>query len=71
MKAEIQVNTKQDSEESSPQLGLCVFLNDLVRFVPTLGSKDKVFMVPMIHLRLEKRATTRYTLDLFCWFFPR
>jgi hypothetical protein len=52
MKAEIQVNTKQDSEESSPQLGLCFFLNDLVRFVPTLGSKDKVFMVPMIHLHL-------------------
>ena len=33
---------------------VCVFfLNDLVRFVPTLGRKNKVFMVPMIYLRLH------------------
>ena len=29
------------------------FFNDLVRFVPTQGRKDEVFMVPMIHLRLH------------------
>ena len=32
--------------------GSFVFLNNLVRFVPTPGPKDKAFIVPMIHLRL-------------------
>ena len=29
------------------------FFYDLVRFVPTQGRKDEVFMAPMIHLRLH------------------
>ena len=32
---------------------VCFFFYDLVRFVPTQGRKDEVFMVPMIHLRLH------------------
>ena len=35
------------------EVGGLFFLNNLVRYVPAPGLKDKAFIVPMMHLQVE------------------